>query len=977
MGLLDYLESSDDEVPTTQEEKEQTKDDKTHDSESNTDDNFEGGDEVGDDAVEVCTTLDVRNDVDYRATPSFGIKRFNGRREGQRPEHSVTVTKRRCERNQEGDGSSSSPEQSREQEYTRWDTPNNGRNEERNIVTSGSDERRYASGEVSSGGGTLFRSASSVHSNTLGEGFASMNSEQSVCRSGGCGVVDYACRKLSFNGSTNSDYGSKGGKNDEGNVGKENYARRFKNDKSMPTSSHASKQDNGAMLKSPPEGKGDINNTNGNDANRSRTHPPMLKRTTHAGQKFFSEGGHDEFDDDIIDEYIQQYPSQESKKQKAGPDSKNWKGNRSDNSTKKSDESSTDSQNSEGGTDSPHTLSNYQHRIAGMPQGCGGCPHGIKVGDYIKKLREHVIIQKAYRGWLHCDCENPRGFSSFNRTRQATEQEVQQASTPRSGEQQEQGNVGGQAEPANSGVATDTSTTPRGLNRINWSPEQLQRAEMSKQRAMERKKAREKRQNKQTNQVDNAQTGRNNSLPTLSGNRNGAPQRRTPGEGMQPVRLFEPTGYRTAWPNVGGATNTEQNGMERIEIGVESAQNRGTRTERNGMERDGSGVETAQSRVYSQGNQRAATFRSYNAPNVSMRDNGTGVTEVNTGLGADTNTRSGYEGRDGTSHGTSSRARQVSKKGSRSNETEERECDALNLNRGTLANEGRSAARGPTTHEPMGSFNETEDTDNHSTTSNDSYSDDSFIAGEDEDDGAQPDQEEILSSGEWSAESSTSSSGSSEEDDYEEESKDMEEVIDEGYGIANSSGVSIVGGLRRSARIVSAITQPRYMETTREDEDEEFSDDYGDDEYDDDAFGDDEDSNTGVHSGRQGQENESYLDQDQQGERGASNNMGEEETNNRRQIGETNRGGTSGTARQGELRDIGVDQEESTLQQRTVNILNLSRNSGPGDEVRRNHDGDRSGGSHSPLRGGQSGGGETCTIQTKIPQTFAFHLQRE
>lgn len=323
-------------------------------------------------------------------------------------------------------------------------------------------------------------------------------------------------------------------------------------------------------------------------------------------------------------------------------------------------------------------------------------------------------------------------------------------------------------------------------------------------------------------------------------------------------------------------------------------------------------------------------------------------------------------------------ARQVSNRDNRclENKMNGEECTTCNLNTGPVANEKRSASRETNDNKKVQSLETAEEDDNHSTTSEGSYAEDSWLdKGPAEDDTSYKDELNSSDKEEDSEGSEESYNENSEGGTHDENNGDDDEIISDGEGEGDGSDVGVVGNLRRSTRIVAADTQPRYTETYVDDGESVFSDDYEDEEYEEDAFGGEDDSSASIHTETTGQNNASGVENEQVGEHGASNMTELDDGMDSDQIGigaKTQEDG-SDTQRQINLEDI------ATVPVRTDGQhLSNSNDSNIGDNQQHfTTNGEENNGGHSQLRGGRSGGGKACTVQTTIPQTIGFHETKE
>jgi len=138
-----------------------------------------------------------------------------------------------------------------------------------------------------------------------------------------------------------------------------------------------------------------------------------------------------------------------------------------------------------------------------------------------------------------------------------------------------------------------------------------------------------------------------------------------------------------------------------------------------------------------------------------------------------------------------------------------------------------------------------------------------------------------------------------------------------------------------------------------------------------DAFGGEDDSSASIHTETTGQNNASGVENEQVGEHGASNMTELDDGMDSDQIGigaKTQEDG-SDTQRQINLEDIAMVPVRTDGQH-----LSNSNDSNIGDNQQHfTTNGEENNGGHSQLRGGRSGGGKACTVQTTIPQTIGFH----
>jgi len=801
-------------------------------------------------------------------------------------------------------------------------------NSDENIVLSERGLRQYATGKDPSSGGE--------------EGFACSNSERSVCRTGYSGIPQ-SHRRLCFDKGSHliTTHPAPTNERDltelsETEVNERELTElsetevlldRYQED-AVPLHGGVMNYDDIRTLKNHPKRESVAEPRRDINTDDKLKDQPMLKQTSGEGQDILVGEIDSDYEDSQVDDFIRGYTSKQEEK---GNTSSGFSTRETSNEVpspqrRKADFPSTPTR--------PHTAQVFRRITATLPQYCGGgCARGIREGDFIEKLNTGLVIGGEYRGWKHWDCEDNDGLT-FNwkihggvasSQQVASGQPVPQPQTSPSVTQPHQGTENTEAA-ANPEINTrNTSNTSTGLQFNCWSPQQRMRAEASKREAFKRRNAggTQKRHGKggltQSNQYNKAATAKGERLPTNN---------HASSNNLLQAATTNP-------PPHGKVSQLQLKPEEHTKLGPYGKKNLDEKKE---------GNDTNQQE--------------------DIRDNGMGVhrkaiIQLN---GGDVDS-----------------ATQVSKSNKRSYENEDCVKDGapLNGNRGQLTNTERSASRGLIDNKSLASLDDLSSTDNHNTTSEDSYAGDSWLKLGGADDASSGEQDLGFSSDQRSENSMNYTSESSEEEGYDIESNDDSASVGEDNGNGSSGEVGVQGCLRRSARLVNAITQPRYTEADEEANEPEFSDDYRDDEYEEYAFGDDNDSDTSRYREYGGQDNSTSLERKQLGERGASNFRETEDSSSRRQMEMSNDGLEASSVTEGEL-TVEIDEKRrrrTTNQQTTTNLSNRNDPSEHDNRKQFKKNEEQTNGDQSPLRGGRSGGGDVCTMQTTIPQTFCFHLK--
>ena len=245
----------------------------------------------------------------------------------------------------------------------------------------------------------------------------------------------------------------------------------------------------------------------------------------------------------------------------------------------------------------------------------------------------------------------------------------------------------------------------------------------------------------------------------------------------------------------------------------------------------------------------------------------------------------------------------------------------LNVNEVMCSNNTNHDAREPNEIKTNESHKGPVERHDQPTSPEDNYEKDSFLlsdANEDEITTFHSNENSSLEGSEPDLDESTSNDARYTGEEYNESEESDTEENDMNNRSHNSGQSSCKRSVRRSKRIVNAIKKPRYDEGYDENSDSRYEDDYESNDYDIDAFGDDGDSATSIRT----------LDDQKGKSKVAAKGNGEELTENDGNKGVSWKVGT-------------VMYNDNTK-----------------------------------LRGGRSGGGENCSIQTTIPQSVKFHVRK-
>ena len=161
-------------------------------------------------------------------------------------------------------------------------------------------------------------------------------------------------------------------------------------------------------LKDPPESKRKAQAREEEPAGLQLKSPPKLKRTEEANQDIMMSENNDEFDDDQIDNYIENYTSL--------PDGKPKTSTRfpTGETPIETPTPQTKTNNIQNARMQPGMRSNWMRLQARKTQTCGHyCHKGIQLGDFIEKTESEAPINQTCQFWRHWNCGDPRG-ETFN-----------------------------------------------------------------------------------------------------------------------------------------------------------------------------------------------------------------------------------------------------------------------------------------------------------------------------------------------------------------------------------------------------------------------------------------------------------------------------------------------------------------------------------------------------------------------------------
>ena len=917
---------------------------------SESEDSGKGGDDISG-PIRTTRLRDITRDKQFY--PNFGIKRYNGSRESDWKASNLWATPKRTKPKigslQETRGVTDGNANMWHDSGSPWITQVTPEDAKKNQRNTGEDSdsidgkrKRYAAG------------LDPINDDT--EGFTSMNRDKSVCRTNNIRVSHTSpMRKLNFNerSDLSNTHQSPANGSRMGKVKTSTYLRDNYQDGPVSSPRSDMNYEGHVTLKDPPESKVRAQAHQEESTDVQLKSPPELKRTAETNQDIIMSENNDEFEDDQTDNYIRNYTSL------------------SDGTTKTSTEFPTGGTPDEAPTPQtrknnypnarmpPDMGSKWMRLQARKTQTCGRyCPEGIKLDDFIEKLESGVLTNGSYQFWRHWNCSDPRGesFNCNTRRRTETTPTVPPTTTSPAGSSHADSQVGaekvnGFSSTVNSqteglpGENTRNANNTSGGSQLNcMSPEQCKRAESKKREALKRRMEGAMRGSQSGTQVTdgwgiNAGPNTENAVNErdVKARKNDSLYRANQG-GFEEKEFIEVTGDDRKenrcqeWKNYGEGQDTKSHTSHAVG------------TEINGETEAGKQPKSTKDTRADSNNTVIKRNKVTDCP-----------TEDGEGL-----------------------SRQVSRRDNRSykNNMNGEGCTTLNLNTGPVANEECSVSRETNDNKKVKSLGAAEEDNNHSTTSEGSYAEDSWLdKGPAEDDTSYKDELNSSDKEEDSERAEESYSENSEEGTHDENDGDDGEIINDGGGKGDGSDVGVLGYLRRSTRIIYADTQPRYTETYVGSSESVFSDDYEDEEYEEDAFGDENDSGTSIHTETTGQNNARSFDNIQVGEHGASDITELDVGMNSDQIGvgtERQEAG-SDTQRQIELEIIGMVPVRTDGQHTTLDLSNSNDSNIEDNQQHFTTNGEENNSEHSQLRGGRSGGGEACTIQTTIPDTIGFH----
>ena len=472
---------------------------------SESEDSGKGGEDISG-PIGTPTPGDItRNE---RFSTNFGIKRFNGRRECDWAASNLLATPKRYKGTRE----------SYWDESNLWATPNRtkvkiGSLQKTCDVTDGNANMWHESGspwirqvtpeDPKKNQQNMGQDSDKIDGerkryvagldpiNDDREGFASMNSGKSVCKTNNISV-SHASSRREHNFNERSDlsntHKTPANESEMGEVSTSIFLRdRYEGGPvSLPWSDMNYGGD--VTLKDPPESKGMAQARQEEPTDVVLKDPPELERTSEASQDIIMSENNDEFEDAQTDNYIRSYTSLPDGKPKASTEFP----------TRETPDEAPTPQTRENNFPNTQTPpdggSNWTRLQARKTQTCGRyCPEGIKLGDFIEKLENGVLINGRYQFWRHWNCSDPRGgsFNNNTRGRTATTATVPPPTTSPAGSSHADSQVGAEkvdrfSSTVNSHTAGLPGENTRNANKLNcMSPEQRKRAESNKREALE------------------------------------------------------------------------------------------------------------------------------------------------------------------------------------------------------------------------------------------------------------------------------------------------------------------------------------------------------------------------------------------------------------------------------------------------------------------------------------------------------------